>query len=110
MKLNTLKTMTMTPSGGAIAAHTRRYLQVFRRAHAFSPGKAINPHDYGISYGVAFKRLLKRGILRPVGNELYYLDEPRRIYLHKRSNRIVVIVMLLIIIIVVILFAKDFEV
>ena len=99
----------MGTTESAIMAKTRKYLKTFRHAHAISPEQAINPFEYGIVDGMAFKRLLKREIIKQTGVNRYYLDEHRAMQLKKRSNRLVIILMLVFIIALLFVFLRNFS-
>lgn len=57
-----------------IAAKTKKYKRLFRKAGATSPSTAIIPEQHGIRKTLVFSKMVRDGILIQV-NDGYYLDE-----------------------------------
>lgn len=91
----------------AIAVKTRRYLNAFRHARAFSPESSISLHEHGLSRGMVFNRLLRKAIIKQAGAGRFYLDEMQIIRLKKRNNRTVIIGLIIFIIAVLLVFLHN---
>jgi hypothetical protein len=65
--------------GAAVAVIVRKQreiVEVFEGARATSPELARYPDELGIDTSRIFDGLVRRAVLRPVGDGRYYVDEP----------------------------------
>jgi hypothetical protein len=81
-----------------VAARMRRYRNAFRAAGAITPATAIRLADTGLRESLIFQRLVREGILVPVGNGRYYLDEVREAAVQRMRHRILAIVLLIVLV------------
>lgn len=72
----------------------KRIVQAFRRANATHPGRAIIPSEHGVREGLAFRRLVQRGVLVTVNAQRYYMNEDAEARYRKQRQRVVLIVTL----------------
>jgi hypothetical protein len=82
-----------------IIRRERDIVELYQRAGATTPAMARTPDDLGIGHHVAFNILVRRAVLRDVGDGRYYLDEPS--WQAQRSRRHVMAVVLLFVVLAV---------
>lgn len=88
-----------------IIARTRKYIRVFKRAMATTPGSAINIREHGINKSLIFNKLVRQHIIIKADNDQYYLDEKREHEVMKKKRAIVITVMAVMIIIAMLITA-----
>ena len=88
----------MSTIATVIIARQNKYIRAFRKAGAVSPGSSIRLTDHGMRNSFIFDRLVRMGIIVPVGNDLYYLDEQKEMQVRKRRILIMIVVSVLILI------------
>jgi len=87
-----------------ILAQMNRYVRLFREQNATTPDRAIIPKEYGVRKSFAFQRLVRQGVLIPVNDDRYYLDEEKEAVYRKRRRSIAQIMFILILIGILIAF------
>lgn len=75
----------------AVAAQRRKVLRAFEAAGATSPDAARTADDLKIRYRRRLRELVQAGVLRPVGEDRYYLDTAAREDWDRRRQRTAVI-------------------
>ena len=83
-----------------IIARRRKYFKSFRQAGALSAGSSIRLADHGIKRSMIFDRLVSQGIIVPVGDDRYYLDEEKEHEIKKRLMPVLLIIAILVLILV----------
>jgi predicted nucleic acid-binding Zn ribbon protein len=78
-----------------------RYIRIFREAGATNPSQSIIPEEHGIRNSYIFKKLVRKGILIPVDDQRYYLDEVKEADDRKRRRTMVSILLLLIVALII---------
>lgn len=76
--------------GAAVAIIVRKQreiVEVFEGARATSPELARYPDELGIDTTHIFDGLVRRAVLRPVGDGRYYVDEPSWVAMHTMRRR-----------------------
>ena len=88
--------------GAAAAILIRRekdIVEVYRRAGATAPGTARAPADLDVQHHVAFNVLVRRAVLRDVGDGRYYLDEPTwqalRRFRHRMAGGMIIVILVI---------------
>lgn len=81
-----------------IIARRRKYFKSFRQARALSAGSSIRLADHGIKRSMIFDRLVSQGIIVPVGDDRYYLDEEKEHEVRKRLLPILLVIFILVLI------------
>jgi hypothetical protein len=66
----------MGAAAAIIIRKERDIVRIYQEAGATAPTKARAPSDLGVHHRVAFNILVRRAVLREVGPDCYYLDEP----------------------------------
>jgi hypothetical protein len=94
----------MASSVMANRVRLRRYRNIFQKAHATIPERAIHLGDYGILRDKMFNRLLNRKIIIGIGNVRFYYDLMREKYLVRKGSLQVVFILAVIIVITFIIF------
>ena len=92
------------PAPFAIAAHHEKILRTFQQAGALNSFSAISPSEHGIMKGTIFNRMVRNGILIPIHDGRYYLNEAREKEVLKRRQDIIGIILMVIAIMVLIAF------
>ena len=94
--------ISSNPAIFAVIARQKKIIRIFHHAGAVKSFKAIVPAEHGISKGFVFNKLVRDGILLPVHDGRYYLNEIRERELSKRRRDIIGIILMVIAIIVLI--------
>lgn len=81
-----------------VLAQMNRCIRIFRQANAINPFTAIIPAEHGIRTSLIFQKLVRQGIIIPVGKERYYLNEQKEAEYRKRRQSIALVLVTLIII------------
>lgn len=79
----------------------KRYIRISRSVNATDVSVAIIPEQYGISDGLIFQKLVRKGILVTVNGQRYYMDEEKKVWWRKRRRKIVIILMVIIILLLI---------
>ena len=79
-----------------------KIINVFQKAGALTSFNAISPSEHGIAKERLFNNLVRNGILVPIHDGRYYLNEAREKVVRKRRQDMVGIVLMVIAIIVLI--------
>jgi hypothetical protein len=95
--------ISSNPAVFAVMARQKRIIRIFHHAGAVKSFKAIVPADHGINKGFVFNKLVRSGILLPVNDGRYYLNEIREKEVSKRRKDIAGIVLMIIAILVLIM-------
>ena len=74
-----------------IAGQRRKVLRAFEAAGATSPDAARSADELKIRYRRRLRELVQAGVLRPVGEDRYYLDLAARAEWDRRRQRTAVI-------------------
>ena len=91
----------MTPP--IIFAIRKKYIRIFRKAHATTRERAINPKAHGIRTGIIFSKLIREGTLRRVDDDRFYLDEnAERSSTHKRKKIVFTILVVVLLVLAVV--------
>jgi len=85
-------------AAAVILIQMRKIINGFRAANATSPVTAIVPSEHGIRRSIIFNRLVRDGVLVPVNEERFYLDEEREVEVQKRRRKTALFLVALIII------------
>ena len=86
----------MTPP--IIFAIRKKYIRIFRKAHATTKERAINPKAHGIRTGLIFSKLIKEGTIRRVADDKFYLDEAAESMSTKKRRKLVLTIIVVIIV------------
>lgn len=81
-----------------IIARQRRYLRTFKQAGAVSPGSSILLSDHGIGKSMIFNRLVRQGVIVPVGEDRYYLDEQKEQEISRKRLPVLIAALFLVLI------------
>ena len=81
-----------------ILIQMKKCIRKFREANATTPSTAIIPSEHGIRTSFAFQKLVRDGVVVPVNNERFYLDEEREAEVQKRRRNMVLVLLTLILI------------
>jgi len=79
-----------------------KMINIFRKADALTSFKAIYPSEHGIAKERLFNDMVRKGVLVPIHDGRYYLNENREKVVRKRRQDFVGIVLMVIAIIVLI--------
>lgn len=71
-----------------IVRKQREIVEVFEGARATAPELARYPDELGIDESHIFRGLVRRAVLRPVGDGRYYVDEPSWVAMNDRRRRL----------------------
>jgi hypothetical protein len=77
----------MISPGSVVAAKRHHYVSKFKEVKALGPENALEPQSYGLSENLIFNRLVRQGILVPVANNRYYLDENKEQQARQQRKR-----------------------
>ena len=88
----------------AIVAKKRKYIRVFKNAGALSSPNAINLKDHNIHKGPIFNKLVREGIIVPIGNDRYYLDEVTEADITTKRRKIIAVTLFVIFLALAIVF------
>lgn len=83
--------------GAAVAVIVRKQreiVEVFEGARATSPELARYPDELGIDASRIFDGLVRRAVLRPVGDGRYYVDEPSWMAMRGTRRRVATMMLL----------------
>jgi hypothetical protein len=83
--------------GAAVAVIVRKQreiVEVFEGARATSPELARYPDELGIDASHIFDGLVRRAVLRPVGDGRYYVDEPSWMAMRGTRRRVATMMLL----------------
>ena len=87
-----------------ILIQMKKCIRRFREVNATTPSTAIIPSEHGIRTSFAFRKLVREGVVVPVSNERFYLDEEREIQVRKRRQTLVAILLILVIVGMIVLY------
>jgi hypothetical protein len=76
----------------AVVHRQKRIVAGFRDAGATNADRAATPASLGIDEGLAFRTLLRHGILRDAGAQRLWLDDAKWVAHQQRRRRIAVLV------------------
>jgi hypothetical protein len=82
--------------GAAVAIVVRKQreiVEVFEGARATSPDRARFPDELGIDTSHIFDGLVRRAVLRPIGDGRYYVDEPSWVAMRSTRRRVMVVLL-----------------
>lgn len=94
--------ISYNPAIFAVRARQKQIVRKFHQAGAVKSFKAIVPAEHGISKGWLFNKLVRDGILLPVHDGRYYLNEIREKELSKRRRDIIGLILMVIAIVILI--------
>ena len=77
-----------------IQKQERDIVSTFRGVGATSAERARDPQELGVRYHAAFKRLVRRAVLREAGDGRYYLDELSWEALRSLRRRMAIVMLL----------------
>ncbi len=77
----------------AVALKQKQIVAAFRAAGATSPDRATTADALGLHQGLAFRILLRHEVLREVGEQRLYLDEPNLEALRATRRRLAFIIL-----------------
>ena len=83
--------------GAAVAVIVRKQreiVEVFEGARATRPELARFPEELGIDASHIFDGLVRRAVLRPVGDGRYYVDEPSWMAMNNMRRRRAVVLLI----------------
>ena len=87
-----------------ILIQMKKCIRRFREVNATTPSTAIIPSEHAIRTSFAFRKLVREGVVVPVSNERFYLDEEREIQVRKRRQTLVAILLILVIVGMIVLY------
>ena len=79
-----------------IQKQERDIVNSFRGVGATSAERARDPQELGIRHHAAFRRLVRRAVLRDVGDGRYYLDEPSWEALRSLRRRMAIVMLIVV--------------
>jgi hypothetical protein len=85
--------------GAAVAVIVRKQreiVEVFEGARATAPDLARFPDELGIDESHIFHGLVRRAVLRPVGDGRYYVDEPSWVAMRDMRRRRVLVMLIVV--------------
>jgi hypothetical protein len=91
-----------------IQRQEREIVDTFRGVGATNPSRARVPEELGVRSHFAFKRLVRRAVLRDAGDGKYYLDEPSWNALRSMRRRIAVVTLIVVVVLGVLVAAGVF--
>lgn len=94
--------ISSNPATFAVRAQQEKIIRTFHKAGALNSFSAILPSEHGITKGNLFNKLVRKGILVPIHDGRYYLNEARENDVRKRRQEVIGIVLMVIAIIVLI--------
>ena len=77
-----------------ILIQIKKIIRAFHEAGATSPARSIIPAEHGMRHSLVFQKLVRQGVLVPVNEERYYLDEAVAARQQSRRQMIVRIILL----------------
>jgi hypothetical protein len=90
--------------GAAVAIIVRKQreiAEVFEGARATSPELARYPEELGIDDSHIFRGLVRRAVLRPVGDGRYFLDEPSWVAMNDRRRRVAAVALVVVLALII---------
>lgn len=90
------------PATFTVRAQQEKIISIFHKAGALNSFSAILPSEHGIIKGFFFNRLVRNGILVPIHDGRFYLNEAREKDVRKRRQEVIGIILMVIAIIVLI--------
>jgi len=97
----------MSTFAAVVLARERRMIGRLRMAGAVTPEQARTLEELGIQRGVILRRLRERAVIRQVGPDRFYLDEPSWAAVRRSRRRAIHIVgVIVLIILFAVLFAR----
>ncbi len=89
-------------SGAAIVRKETKIVAAFREAGATGPDRGLTAASLGVHQGLAFRILLRHGVLREAGPSRLYLDEPSWEALRARRRRTAIVAVSMVVLAVVV--------
>ena len=87
----------MATAAAILIRKEKDVVRVYRLAGSTSPAAARTPDDLGVHHRVAFDILVRREVLRDVGDGRYYLDEARWAALRVMRRRLAAGILIIVI-------------